>query len=114
MCQRKREDEQLAKRIEDAFQDNRGTYGSPRLHVELKEQGVCCGRKRIVRLMQALGICASRKRKKAHKTDSNHNDPFAPNLLEQDFTADAPNKKWMTDMTFIAHTGGVALSCRYH
>ena len=83
------------------FYDNRGTYGSPRLHVELKEQGVCCGRKRIVCLMQALDICASRKRKKAHKTDSNQNDPFAPNLLEQDFTADATNKKWMTDMTFI-------------
>jgi len=101
ICQRKREDEQLAKRIEDAFQDNRGVYGSPRLHAELKDQGVCCGRKRVVRLMQAMNICASRKRRKAHKTDSNHSNPFAPNLLEQDFTADAPNKKWMTDMTFI-------------
>lgn len=101
ISQRKRDDEQLAERIEDAFKKNRGVYGSPRLHVELKEQGVRCGRKRIVRLMQALDICASRKRKKAHKTESNQKDPFAPNLLEQDFTADAPNKKWMTDMTFI-------------
>jgi transposase InsO family protein len=56
---------------------------------------------RVVRLMQAMNICASRKRRKAYKTDSNHNNPFAPNLLKQDFTADAPNKKWMTDMTFI-------------
>jgi len=101
ICPRKREDEQLAKRIEDAFKNNRGVYGSPRLHAELKDQGVCCGRKRVVRLMQALHICASRKRKKAHKTESHHNTPFAPNLLEQDFTADAPNTKWMTDMTFI-------------
>ena len=54
-----------------------------------------------MRLMQALQLCASRKRKKAHKTESNHNEPFAPNLLEQDCTADMPNKKWMTDMTFI-------------
>jgi len=64
------------------FYDNRGIYGIPRLHAELKDQGVHCGRKRIVRLMQTLHICANRKRNKAHKTDSNQNDPFAPNLLD--------------------------------
>ena len=101
ICQRKRDDEQLAERIEDAYQNNRGVYGSPRIHAELKDQGVYCGRKRIVRLMQSLQISATRKRRKAQKTDSNHHDPFAPNLLQRDFTADAPNKKWMTDMTFI-------------
>ena len=51
---RKQEDEQLMERIEDAYYKNRGVYGSPRIHVELQEQGVHCGRKRIVRLMQVL------------------------------------------------------------
>ncbi len=101
ICQRKRDDEQLAERIEDAYQNNRGMYGSPRIHAELKDLGVYCGRKRIVRLMQALQISAMRKRRKAHKTESDQKDPFAPNLLEQNFAADAPNKKWMADMTFI-------------
>jgi putative transposase len=101
ICQRKRDDEQLAERIEDAYRNNRGVYGSPRIHAELKDLGVHCGRKRIVRLMQALQISAMRKRRKAHKTEGDQKDPFAPNLLKQNFTADAPNKKWMTDMTFI-------------
>jgi putative transposase len=100
-CQRKRDDEQLAERIEDAYHENRGVYGSPRIHAELKEQGVHCGRKRIVRLMQEKRISASRKRQKAHKTASDHASLCAPNLLGRDFTADAPDKKWMTDMTFI-------------
>jgi putative transposase len=104
--QRKRDDEQLASRIEDAYHENRGVYGSPRIHAELKEQGIHCGRKRIARLMHERNISAARKRRKAQKTDSNHSSPIAPNLLERDFTADAPNKKWMTDMTYIATREG--------
>src|SRR5215469_11543005 len=100
--QRKQDDEQLASHIEDAYHENRGVYGSPRIHAELKEQGIHCGKKRIARLMRERNISARRKRRQAKKTDSNHNSPIAPNLLERDFTADAPNKKWMTDMTFIA------------
>lgn len=51
LSERKRADEELGKRIEDAYQNNRRVYGSPRLHAELKEQGVHCGRKRGARLM---------------------------------------------------------------
>ncbi len=104
--QRKRDDEQLAERIEDAYNSNRGVYGSPRIHAELKEQGIHCGRKRIVRLMREKDISAGRKRRKARTTDSSHDSPIAPNLLKRDFTADAPNKKWLTDMTFIATREG--------
>jgi putative transposase len=100
--QRKRDDEQLVSRIEDAYQENRGVYGSPRIHAELKAQGIKCGRKRIARLMHEQNISARRKRRQAKKTDSNHNSPIAPNLLERNFEASAPNQKWMTDMTFIA------------
>ena len=104
--QRKRDDEQLASQIEDAYYENRGVYGIPRIHAELKTRGIKCGRKRIARLMRERNISAMRKRRQAKKTDSNHNSPIAPNLLERDFTADAPNKKWMTDMTFIATSEG--------
>ena len=106
ICQRKQDDVQLSKRIEDAFHDNRGVYGSPRIHAELKEQGIQCGRKRIVRLMQEQHIMAKRKRRNARKTDSTHPFPLAPNILQRDFTANAPNQKWMTDMTFIATSEG--------
>jgi transposase InsO family protein len=104
--QRKQDDEQLTERIKDAYDDNRGVYGSPRIHAELKEQGIHCGRKRIARLMREKGISAGRKRQKARTTDSSHDSPIAPNLLKRDFTADAPNKKWLTDMTFIATREG--------
>ncbi len=104
--QRKQDDEQLTECIKDAYDDNRGVYGSPRIHAELKEQGIHCGRKRIARLMREKGISAGRKRQKARTTDSSHDSPIAPNLLSRDFTADAPNKKWLTDMTFIATREG--------
>ncbi len=56
-------------------------------------------------------MSASRKRRKAHKTESDPTSPYAPNLLQRDVTADAPNKKWMTDMTFIAtHEGWLYLA----
>jgi putative transposase len=106
ICKRKLDDLQLSVRIEDAFHENRGMYGSPRIHAELKEQGIHCGRKRIVRLMRQQHMMAKRSRRKAHKTESTHSFPVAPNLLKRDFTADAPNRKWMTDMTFVATSQG--------
>jgi putative transposase len=98
---RKRVDEELGERIEDAYQKNRQVYGSPRLHAELKEQGVHCGRKRVARLMRELGINAKSKRRKMKTTDSRHDNPVAPNVLERDFKASAPNTKWVSDITGI-------------
>ncbi len=98
---RKWDDEQLAERIEDAYQESRGKYGSPRIHAELQAQGIHCGRKRIARLMREKNLYARRKRRKARTTNSHHQFPIASNLLKRDFTADAPNKKWVADITFI-------------
>jgi putative transposase len=98
---RKQDDEQLSERIEDAYHMNRGKYGSPRIHAELQAQGVHCGRKRVARLMREKQLIARRTRRKARTTNSNHSFPIAPNLLERDFEASAPNKKWMTDITYI-------------
>ena len=97
--QRKRDDEHLGQLIEDAYQNNRQVYGSPRVHAELKEQGVHCGRKRVARLMRERGINAKPKRRKLKTTDSHHNNPVALNRLARDFTADAPNTKWVADIT---------------
>jgi putative transposase len=104
--QRKRDDERLGKLIEDAYQNNRQVYGSPRVHAELKEQGVHCGRKRVSRLMRERGINAKPKRRKMKTTDSNHSNPVALNRLARDFTADAPNTKWVADITGIPTTEG--------
>jgi transposase InsO family protein len=58
-------------------------------------------RKRVARLMQEHGLSARKKKRKPRTTDSHHDLPIAPNLLEQDFTADAPDKKWMSDFTYL-------------
>src|SRR6266704_899275 len=104
--QRKREDESLGKLIEDAYQNNRQVYGSPRVHAELKEQGVHYGRKRVARLMRERGINAKPRRRKVKTTDSQHTNPVAPNLLKREFTADAPNTKWVADITGIGTAEG--------
>jgi transposase InsO family protein len=98
---RKQDDEMLAERIEGAYHHHRGHYGSPRIHAELKGQEIHCRRKRVARLMREQQLSARKKRGKIRTTDSNHSFPVAPNLLKQDFTADAPNKKWVTDFPFI-------------
>jgi transposase InsO family protein len=98
---RKQEDEALTERIEDAYQQHRGKYGSPRIHAALKTQGVYCGRKRVARLMREHDLYARRRRRKARTTNSQHRFPIAPNLLDRDFAAAAPNKKWVADITFV-------------
>lgn len=103
---RKREDEALGKLIEDAYHTNRQVYGSPRVHAELKAQGVHCGRKRVARLMREQGLNAKPRRRKVKTTDSQHDNPVAPNLLKRDFTADAPNTKWVADITGIGTAEG--------
>jgi len=77
------------------------TYGSPRVHAELRAEGVVCNRKRVARLMRLEGLQGRRKRRKAATTDSKHPYPVAPNLLNREFAADAPNEKWVADITYI-------------
>jgi putative transposase len=98
---RKQDDEYLAERIEDAYQKHGGKYGSPRIHAELKAQGIHCGKKRVARLMREHNLSAGKKRRKARTTNSHHQFPIASNLLKRDFEAFAPNKKWVADITFI-------------
>lgn len=80
---------------------SRRTYGSPRVHAELRAEGVMCNHKRIARLMRLEGLQGRRKRRKAATTDSKHNFPVAPNVLNREFEAEAPNEKWVADITYI-------------
>ena len=78
-------------------------YGSPRMHAELANRGLACNRKRVERLMREHGISAvhSKRRRRVVTTQSQHNLPVAANVLNQEFTATRPNRKWVTDMTYI-------------
>lgn len=107
VSQHQREDARLAAEIQSLFLEHRQVYGSPRLHIALRDRGWRCGRKRVVRLMRMLGLCAKpRKQRKPVTTSSDPTAPVAPNRLNRDFTADCPNTKWVTDITAIPTAEG--------
>ncbi len=82
-------------------------YGSPRIQAVLQARGIHCGRKRVVRLMQALGISAQpKRRRKPMTTKSDPTARFAPNLLDRDFHASIPNTRWVTDTTAVPAAEG--------
>lgn len=92
----------LSDQIWTVFRRSRCTYGSPRIHAQLRAEGVACSRNRVARLMKKHGIAAKRRRVyKVATTDSKHNYPVAPNLLDRQFSAERPNEKWLTDITYI-------------
>jgi len=78
-----------------------GSYGRPRMTEELKEVGIDVGHRRVGRLMRENGIVVERTRKFKATTDSDHTFNIAPNLLDRDFTADRPNQKWASDISYI-------------
>jgi putative transposase len=95
------EDRAVAAEIRTAHAVSRGRYGSPRVHAALRAQGRRVGRKRVARLMRGMGLSARRKRRFRRTTDSAHPFPVAPNLLGRDFTAAAPDRVWLADLTYI-------------
>ena len=94
--------ETLSRKVREVFDHFGGKYGSPRVWRELKRQGIHCNRKTVATIMQRLGLAAKgKKRFRVRTTDSRHNHRIAPNRLKQDFSADAPNRKWVTDLTYV-------------
>ena len=90
---------------------SKGVYGSPKLVAELKDEGYCYGRRKVARLMRLAGLrgCPKRRFRVTTKRDPSH--PAAANLLKQDFTAQAPNQRWASDITFIStHQGWLYLA----
>jgi len=84
----------------------KGEYGWPKMWKELLARGIRVGKLRVQKLMQRHGIKARGKRKFVVTTDSKHDLPIAPNLLERNFTAQQPNQVWTTDITYIATDEG--------
>jgi putative transposase len=95
------DDAQLVAEIKRVHEQSGRRYGSPRVHKELRAQGSNVGRRRVARLMRDNGIFAKRRRRFRTTTDSKHAMPVAPNLLARHFVVDAPNKVWVTDITYV-------------
>ena len=104
---RQEANEAIVERIRAIHVESDATYGSPRVHAELTGQGIQCNKKRVERLMRVHHIQAKqRKRWRPRTTNSNHRLPVAPNVLAREFESEAPNEKWLTDITYIGTEEG--------
>ena len=92
---------QLARRIHEVYRASRRTYGSPRVFLELRDDGQQVGRNRVERLMRREGIVARKKKRFRVTTMSNHSKPIARNVLARNFTATKPNRTWVGDITYL-------------
>lgn len=91
----------LLEEITIVHQASRGIYGSPRVHRELNDKGIACGRHRVARLMAKEGIVAKVRRRFRVTTRQRKGVTYAPDLLERDFTAERPHQVWTSDITYI-------------
>jgi len=98
---RQRRDMVLLANIRSQFLTSNETYGSPRMHVELNEDGLAVDRHRLARVMRDNDLKARQKTRFKKTTDSDHGGTVALNVLDQDFTADGPNEKWGVDISYV-------------
>jgi putative transposase len=104
LCARVTTDRWLSDRIRAVDAQVKGRYGSPRIHRELRAQGIPCGKHRVARLMRTAGIAAKCPSAFRVTTQSEHTEPVAPNLLARQFavsTMGTPNRVWAADITYI-------------
>jgi putative transposase len=99
-------DADLSLRIEAIHHRSRATYGAPRIHAELKAEGIKVGRKRVTRLMNAAGLYGVSRRKWIVTTVRDRAARPAPDLVERNFTAAAPNRLWVADITYVPTWAG--------
>jgi transposase InsO family protein len=93
--------------IHAAYVENRRVYGAIRLQDELKDQGYRCSKNRVARLMRLEGLKSVHRQKyRPSTTDSKHELPIANNIIERDFAASSPNRKWGCDITYVATSEG--------
>lgn len=96
-----RYDSQLTALLAAMHAASRGTYGSPRLHRELAEDGHHVSRKRVCRLMKSRGLRGCRPRPYKVTTDSRHSESLAPDLVLRNFWPEAPDRVWAADITYV-------------
>ena len=103
ISKREQADMDLTEKIKPVFLASGETYGSPRIYLDLKEDGTMCSKNRIERLMKKNGLIAKAGRKYKATTDSDHPHPPSPDLVNRNFTAAEPDQLWVSDITYI-HT----------
>jgi len=96
----------LTAKIKEEFEKSGETYGSPRIYQVMRKLGLMCSPNRVARLMRAADLKAKQTRRYRSTTKRNKADRVAPNRLKRDFRATAPNRKWVTDITYIATQEG--------
>jgi transposase InsO family protein len=95
-------------------QKHHDAYGSPRMHREVVKRGIQCCRNTVAKCMRNAGIQANRRTKfRISTTDSNHDQPIAPNVLNQDFSTESINQVWLTDITYIPTKEGFTYLCAF-
>jgi putative transposase len=99
-------DRRLAVEIAVAHTESRRTYGSPRIHEELRTQGHRVSRKRVARLMREQGLRGRRRCRQPRMTDSRHTLPVADNVVNRAFDVATPNTVWAGDITYLATREG--------
>ncbi len=104
---RARANQALGEKIQEVFSASRGTYGSPRVTAALRNRGEPCNHKRVERLMREAGLQGRRgKRRRVKTTQSEHEQPIAPNLLLGQGAPQQPDQVWVADITYVATQEG--------
>ena len=103
---RSRADAQLGLRMSAIHHRSHATYGAPRVHAELRAEGIKVGRKRVARLLKKAGLVGASRRKWIHTTVRDRNARPAPDLVERNFGAPQPNRLWVADITYIPTWAG--------
>jgi transposase InsO family protein len=101
-----KENEELLIAIMDIFEESKDSYGSIRMTRELKARGREAGKNRVANMMRAAGLRARKPRKFKVTTDSKHNYPVAPNILDREFYATKPGEVWVSDVTYVRTKNG--------
>ena len=100
------QDAALTMKIHTIHLESRGTYGAPRIHAELRGQGIQAGRKRVARLMRAAAVQGVSRRKPLFTTTRDRAARPAPDLVQRHFTVDGPDRLWVADITYVATGAG--------
>ena len=103
---REASDEALSARVRAIHERSRGTYGAPRIHAELSAEGTPVSRKRVARVMRAAGLAGVSRRKGPRTTRRDPQGRRAPDLVERCFEAEAPDRLWVADITYVATDAG--------
>jgi transposase InsO family protein len=108
---RVREEAELCQQVRQIFDESQETYGSPRVHRELRDRGYRTSKRRVERALRGMGLTPPRPRRHCKTTVRDLSHPVAPNLLARDFEAQRPNERWVTDITYVwTDTGWVYLA----